>query len=58
MENYYIVDCITGCIDEVEPLHDIKEARAERDAMNRASIREGHKPDFWIIVDSQGNEVS
>lgn len=55
--NYYIVDCISGCRDEVEPIHSIKEARTIRDEWNAKREAEGGSPDFWIIVDSKGNEV-
>lgn len=55
---YYIVDCISGYHDEDdEPFTSLKEARAERDAMNRQAVKEGHRPDFWLIVDSSGKEV-
>lgn len=55
---YYIVDCISGYHDEDdEPYTSLKEARAECEAMNRQAIKEGHKPGFWIIIDSKGNEV-
>lgn len=58
MKHYYIVDCISGYHDENdEPFTSLTEARAERDAMNRQALKEGHKPDFWMIVDSKGNEV-
>ena len=59
MAKYYIVDCISGYHDdEDEPYTSLAEARAECEAMNRQAIKEGHRPDFWIIVDSKGNEVS
>ena len=58
MAKYYVVDCISGYHDEEdEPYTSLAEARAERDAMNREAIKEGHRPDFWLIVDSKGNEV-
>ena len=58
MAKYYVVDCISGYHDEEdEPYTSLAEARAERDAMNRQAIKEGHRPDFWLIVDSKGNEV-
>ena len=58
MNNYYIVDCISGYRDEDdEPITSLAEARAERDAMNRQAVKEGHRPGFWIIIDSKGNEV-
>lgn len=58
MRNYYIVDCITGCKDGVEPTHSIAEARAKRDELNEADKAKGGSGEFWIIVDSKGNEVS
>ena len=58
MAKYYVVDCISGYYDEDdEPYTSLKEARAERDALNRQAIKEGHRPDFWLIIDSSGNEV-
>ena len=55
---YYIVDCISGYHDEEdEPFTSLAEARAECEAMNRQAIKEGHRPDFWQIIDSKGNEV-
>ena len=58
MAKYYVVDCISGYHDEEdEPYTSLAEARAERDAMNRQAVKEGHRPDFWLIVDSKGNEV-
>lgn len=55
--NYYIVDCISGCRDEVEPVHSIAEARAIRDEWNAKRKAEGGSDDFWIIVDSKGNTI-
>lgn len=55
---YYIVDCISGYHDEDdEPYTSLKEAKAECERMNREAIKEGHKPDFWQVIDSKGNEV-
>ena len=52
------MDCISGYHDEEdERFSKIADARAERDAMNRQAVKEGHRPDFWLIVDSKGNEV-
>lgn len=59
MKNYYIVDCISGYRDEeTVPFTKIAEARAERDRLNAESKAQGHSDNFWIIVDSKGNEVS
>lgn len=55
--NYYIVDCISGCKEGVEPLHSIEEARKIRDEWNAKRKAEGGSDDFWIIVNGKGNEV-
>ena len=57
MRNYYIVDCISGCREGVEPVHSIAEARAIRDKWNAERKAEGGSDEFWVIVDSKGNEV-
>ena len=58
MKNYYIVDCISGYRDEdTVPFRKIAEARAERDRLNAERVAEGGSGNFWIIVDSKGNEV-
>lgn len=57
MRNYYIVDCISGCTEGAEPVHTIKEARAIRDEWNAQRVAEGGSSDFWIIVNSKGEEV-
>lgn len=55
---YYIVDCISGYHDEDdEPICSIAEARAERDRLNAERKANGASDDFWLIVDSKGNEV-
>lgn len=55
---YYVVDRISGYHDEDDGAYtSLSKARAERDAMNRQAVKEGHKPDFWLIIDSNGNEV-
>ena len=55
---YYIVDCISGYRDEETPSYTkIAEARAERDKLNIERVAEGGSADFWLIVDSKGNEV-
>lgn len=55
---YYIVDCISGYHDEDdEPFTSLKEARTEREIMNREAVKQGHRPGFWLIVDEHGNEV-
>lgn len=57
MRNYYIVDCISGCRDGVEPLHSIAEARRIRDEWNAKRKAEGGSDKFWLIVNSKGEEV-
>lgn len=56
-KEYYVVDCISGCRDEIEPITDINEARAFRDRLNAERVSEGGSSDFWIIVDGNGKTV-
>ena len=59
MKYYYIVDCISGYHDEEsERFTRIADARAKRDEMNAQRQAEGGTGDFWVIIDSKGNEVS
>ena len=57
MRNYYIVDCITGCTEGVEPVHSIEEARMIRDKWNAERKAEGGSDEFWIIVNGKGETV-
>lgn len=55
---YYIVDCISGYHDEEDEAYtSLKEAKAECEVMNRQAVKEGHRPDFWIVIDKDGNEM-
>lgn len=55
---YWIVDCISGYRDEEDEVYtDLKEAKAECKRMNADAVKEGHSPNFWIIVDESGKEV-
>lgn len=59
MKKYYIVDRISGYHDEDDMVYTkIAEARAERDRLNAERKAEGSTDDFWMVIDSKGNEVS
>lgn len=58
MKKYYIVDCISGYHDEEDEVYtSLTEARTKCAEMNEEAVRDGHNPDFWLIIDSKGNEV-
>lgn len=57
MRNYYIVDCISGNKEGIEPIHSIEEARAIRDEWNAKRKAEGGSDEFWIIVNGKGETV-
>lgn len=57
-KKYYIVDCISGYHDEEDEVYtSLAEARAKCAEMNEEAVKDGHNPDFWLIIDSKGNEV-
>lgn len=55
---YYIVDCISGCLDGAEPIADLPKAISIRDKWNEERASAGGSSDFWIIVDEMGDEVT
>lgn len=58
MAKYYITDRISGYHDEEDMVYTkIAEARAERDRLNAERKASGASDDFWMVIDSKGNEV-
>ena len=55
---YYIVDCISGCLDGAEPIADLQEAISIRNEWNEERAAAGGSSDFWVIVDEMGDEVT
>lgn len=57
-KKYYIVDCISGYHDEEDEAYtSLKEAKTKRDEMNAEREASGASKDFWMVIDSKGNEV-
>jgi len=53
---YFVVDCITG-VRGGKGYTDLDKAKARRDKLNAEEVANGHPDGFWIIVDSDGEEV-
>lgn len=55
---YWIVDCISGYHDEEDTTYrSLDRAKAVCKKMNAEAEKEGHNPDFWIVVDENGSRV-
>lgn len=54
---YYVTDCITGVIEDAEPVGTLEEAKKIRDEWNAKRKADGGSDEFWIILDENRKEI-
>ena len=54
---YYVTDCITGYIEEESAFDNLEEAKKVRAEWDAKRIADGGEPNFWIVVDENGEKV-